>query len=224
MTHHQAGSSISRAELSKRGRAALRYAALSWPVLPLHTPDRDGACSCARRHCPKPGKHPRSRHGLHDASTARAQIQAWWTTWPTANIGVATGRLVVLDVDDPAGRDALAELERTHAPLPTTLTAATGRGRQLYFDAGQHRIRNSAGRLGPGLDVRGHGGIVTVPPSLHVSGHRYQWRIRQRPAPLVRSRLPRAMRPRPPRPPPASSQSVMARRSALGARAASAQT
>ena len=84
----------------------------------------------------------------------------------------------------PTGRAALAELERAHAPLPTTLTAATGRGRHLYFDAGQHRIRNSAGRLGPGLDVRGHGGIVTVPPSLHASGHRYQWRIRQRPAPL----------------------------------------
>jgi hypothetical protein len=60
----------------------VRYAALGWPVLALHTPDHEGACSCGRAGCPKPGKHPRTRHGLRDASADPAQIQTWWVTWP----------------------------------------------------------------------------------------------------------------------------------------------
>jgi hypothetical protein len=148
---------------SRAGEAALRYAAHGWPVLPLHTPTRDG-CSCGHPACPKPGKHPRTRRGLRDASSDPAQIRAWWTRWPHANVALATGRLVIVDVDGPAGRAALTALERAHAPLPVTLTAATGRGAHLYFDAGQQRIASSAGRLGDGLDVRGHGGYGIVPP------------------------------------------------------------
>jgi Bifunctional DNA primase/polymerase, N-terminal len=164
--------------------AALRYGALGWPVVPKHTPDVSGGCLCARRPCSKPGKHPRTRHGLHDASTDPAQIRAWWDLWPAANVGIATGRLVVLDVDGPDGRDALAELERTHGPLPSTLSATSGHGLHLYFDAGELRIRSSAGALSSGLDVRGHGGTITAPPSLHASGRRYKWRTRRRPATL----------------------------------------
>jgi len=168
---------------SRAGEAALRYAAHGWPVLPLHTPTRDG-CSCGHPACPKPGKHPRTRRGLRDASSDPAQIRAWWTRWPHANVALATGRLVIVDVDGPAGRAALTALERAHAPLPVTLTAATGRGAHLYFDAGQQRIASSAGRLGDGLDVRGHGGYGIVPPSLHAGGQRYRWTTRTRPARL----------------------------------------
>jgi Bifunctional DNA primase/polymerase, N-terminal len=91
---------------------------------------------------------------------------------------------VVVDVDGAHGRAALAALERTHASLPRTLAAVTARGVHLYFRAGAHRIANSAGRLGAGLDVRGRGGYVAAPPSLHADGHRYRWSIRRRPAPL----------------------------------------
>jgi hypothetical protein len=164
--------------------AALRYAALGWPVLPLHTPDHGRRCSCGRPNCPKPGKHPRSRRGLCDASADAAEIRAWWATWPHANVGVATGRLVILDVDGAHGRATLAALERAHGPLPPTLTAVTGRGAHLYFRADAHRVANSAGRLGAGLDVRGRGGYVVAPPSLHADGHRYRWSARRRPAPL----------------------------------------
>jgi Bifunctional DNA primase/polymerase, N-terminal len=163
---------------------AVRYAALGWPVLALHTPDHEGACSCGRAGCSKPGKHPRTRHGLRDASADPAQIQTWWVTWPNANVGLITGGLVVVDVDGTQGRQALAALQRAHRPLPPTLTALTGRGMHLYFQAGEHRIGNSAGRLGAGLDVRGRGGHVVAPPSLHADGHRYRSRTRHRPAPL----------------------------------------
>jgi hypothetical protein len=153
-------------------------------VLPLHTPDQHGRCSCGHGDCPNPGKHPRTRHGLRDASTNAARIQAWWAGWPHANVGVATGRLVVVDVDDAHGRAALAALEHAHRRLPRTLTAATGQGAHLYFHAGEHRVANSVGRLGAGLDVRGRGGYVVARPSLHADGHRYRWSVRQRPAPL----------------------------------------
>jgi hypothetical protein len=166
--------------------AAARYAALGWPVLPLHTPGDGGRCSCGRGDCPTPGKHPRTRHGLRDASTNAPWIRAWWAAWPDANVGVATGRLVVVDVDDAKGRAALAALEQDHEPLPRTLTAASGRGAHLYFRAGTQRVANSVGRLGAGLDVRGRGGYVVAPPSLHADGHRYRWSTRHRPALLPR--------------------------------------
>ena len=169
---------------SRRLRAALRYASVGWRVLPLHTPDAAGACSCGRRDCPKPGKHPRTRHGVHDATTDAEAISAWWTVWPDANVGLATGELLVVDVDGEAGAASLQRLEREHRPLPATLEAATGRGRHLYFTAPSEPLGNSAGRLGDGLDVRGNGGHIVAPPSLHADGNRYRWRTRRRPAAL----------------------------------------
>jgi hypothetical protein len=168
---------------SRTGAAALRYAAHGWPVLALHTSTGDG-CSCGHVACPKPGKHPRTRRGLRDATPDPAQIRAWWTRWPHANLALATGRLLVLDVDGPAGQAALDALEHAHTRLPVTLTATTGRGAHLYFDAGAHRIASSAGRLGDGLDIRGHGGYAIAPPSRHAAGHHYRWRTRSPPAPL----------------------------------------
>jgi hypothetical protein len=160
--------------LSRPAAAALRLASLAWPVFPLHTPTPDG-CSCARPDCEKPGKHPRTRRGLHAASTSSAEVIAWWTRWPDANLAVATGALVVIDVDGPDGERALDQLQATHEPLPATLTAASARGRHLYYQAGPHHIGNSAGRLGPGIDVRGHGGYIIAPPSRHATGHQYGW-------------------------------------------------
>ena len=73
-------------KVSKR-EAALAYAAAGWPVVPLHVADPVRGCSCgAGKGCPRPGKHPRSRHGVKDATRAPKQIRAWWDKWPDANI------------------------------------------------------------------------------------------------------------------------------------------
>jgi hypothetical protein len=54
--------------------------------------------------------------------------------------------------------------------------AQTGSGgRHLLLKHPGQRVPNSAGVLGPGLDVRGDGGYIVVPPSLHASGRRYSW-------------------------------------------------
>jgi hypothetical protein len=163
---------------------AMRYGQHGWPVLPLHTPTGRG-CSCSAYECGSPGKHPRNARGLHEASTDDARIRGWWARWPHANVGVATGTasgLVVLDIDVPDGPDSLAELEARHGPLPATCEQRTGSGgRQLLFAHPGTPVRNRAGVV-PGIDVRGDGGYIVVPPSLHAVGHRYQWTGRTPPA------------------------------------------
>ncbi len=121
--------------------------------------------------CQPRGKVPLATHGCRDASTDEATIRAWWARWPNANVGLATGNgLLVLDVDPRHGGDeSLAEL----AELPPTREALTGGGGRHLFYRGEARC--SAGRLGPGLDVRGAGGYVVAPPSVHPSGSLYRW-------------------------------------------------
>jgi hypothetical protein len=71
-----------------------------------------------------------------------------------------------VDVDD-GGLESLAKLERAGAPTPKTARARTGGGGiHVFFRYPEGtEIRNSAGLLSPGLDVRGEGGYVVVPPS-----------------------------------------------------------
>jgi len=69
---------------------------------------------------------------------------------------------------------SLAQLENEHGMLPSTVRTVTGKGRHIYFKA-VDGLRNSASRLGPGLDTRGDGGYVLLPPSGHVSGRAYRW-------------------------------------------------
>ena len=163
-----------RAEHSP-GAWAQRYSSWSWRILPLHTASR-GRCSCRDPECASPGKHPRTAHGVHDASRRPGQLRRWWATWPDANVGIATGPLVVVDVDGEPGHAALVALQtRNGRALPATPWVQTARGRHLYFLAPGLDIPNSSGRIGRGVDIRGVGGYVVAPPSRHASGRRYRW-------------------------------------------------
>jgi putative DNA primase/helicase len=145
--------------------------------------------------CPRPGKHPRTQNGLKDATTDRDQIEAWWTSWPDANVGIRTGadsNLVVLDIDAKSnGEQSLARLVEEHGLLPRTVAALTGGGgRHLLFKHPGPELRNSAGKLGPGLDVRGDGGYIVAPPSRHASGACYAWQQGTAPGDLALADLP----------------------------------
>ncbi len=100
----------------------------------------------------------------------------------TDNVGVATGgSIVVVDLDVKAGHDGFAALkclEREHGTLPATLTALTPTsGAHLYFRVPfGSDLRNSASKLAQGIDVRGKGGFVVAPPSIHPNGGAYAWR------------------------------------------------
>src|SRR2546423_1915388 len=81
----EAGIMPNRGAGSEKMKAALNYAAQGWPVFSVHSV-RGGVCTCQDRDCKSAGKHPRTVHGLHDATTDAEQIVEWWTRWPDANI------------------------------------------------------------------------------------------------------------------------------------------
>ena len=152
--------------------AALWYASVGLPVLPLHTPTPHGWCSCDREDCDRIGKHPRTPRGLHDASNDPDQIRTWWRRWRFANLGVRTGVVAdVCDIDSPtgltelrnvlAGADIAAPMVRTGSGGWHVWVAPTGHGNR--------------GRFLPDVDWRGIGGYVVAPPSIHVSGKPYTW-------------------------------------------------
>lgn len=161
---------------------ALFYARRGFAVFPLFTVE-DGACSCGKRGCGSPGKHPIGSlvpRGVLEATTDEATIGQWWAVYPDANIGIGTGdvsRIVVLDVDaGHGGADTLDNLVRIHGELPETWSVQTGGGGlHAWFRMPLLDVRNSAGAIGPGIDVRGNGGYVVAPPSLHASGRKYRW-------------------------------------------------
>ena len=129
--------------------SALNYAAQGWPVFPC-----------------RPGKkNPLTEHGFHDASIETAQIEEWWERWPEAWIGTPTGKLfIVLDIDvkDPS-RNGWDSLAGKRVLTPSSITPSGGA--HWFLLPPEREIRNSAGKVAPGLDVRGPGGYVCLPPA-----------------------------------------------------------
>jgi KaiC/GvpD/RAD55 family RecA-like ATPase len=114
------------------------------------------------------------------ASRDHAKITEWWTQHPDANIGLATGArsgIVVVDIDLKSnGEETIANLIETYGELPLTPQCRTGGGgRHIFFQHPGFEIRNSAGKLGDGIDIRGDGGYVVAAPSIHETGNKYQW-------------------------------------------------
>ena len=145
---------------------ALQYAGRGWRIFPIKPLD----------------KKPLTKHGFKDASVSPSIIEAWWKKYPTANIGLATGQasgLVVLDVDGQEGFESLDKLLAHYngKPMPYTEIVRTSRGIHIYFALPQgERLPCSTGQgIEKGLDVRGDGGYVILPPSIHPSGHVYEW-------------------------------------------------
>jgi hypothetical protein len=175
--------------------AALGYAARGIPVLPLHypLPHRSGLqpipsdpqatvaradCSCRDPDCGQVGKHPLGSlvpHGVKDATCNRARILAWWTRHPQANIGLATGHTFdVLDVDGPAGAQAIQELAAEHDLESFGPLVRTG-GDGWHFYLAPTGLGNVRAADLTHVDWRGRGGYVVAPPSRHASGHPYKW-------------------------------------------------
>ena len=138
--------------------AALDYAARGWLVLPLHSIRADGCCTCGKSDCTSPGKHPRTLHGLKNATTEVEQVHRWWAQWPDANIGIATGDasgLVVVDLDGSIGKENFLELLLPHGfELDTLMSHTGGGGYHWLFEHPGVPIKNSTGALGVGIDSK----------------------------------------------------------------------
>jgi putative DNA primase/helicase len=146
--------------------AALFYAQrLNWSIFPLKPKE----------------KQPATPHGVTDASKDPDVVRAWWQRTPTANIGLATGEIVVLDFDAHkpgyGGADLLTLLTEEY---PTVTADTPSGGVHLLFAARPGlRLTNARGLLPKGVDVRGHGGYIVVAPSVFArNGTSGAWRWR----------------------------------------------
>ena len=144
--------------------AVLKYARHGTPIFPVDPADKSPLCA----------------HGFHDATATERQVRRWWRRWPNAMIGMPTGprtRIWVLDVDaELIATHPMARLYAIHGPLPNTAASDTPRGgMHFFFRWDGANIRNSIGKLGPGVDVRGVGGYVVLPPSVRSDGKAYCW-------------------------------------------------
>ena len=129
--------------------------------------------------CRPRDKQPAVFNGVKRATTDQDVITGWWRS-TEYNIGLATGaqsRIFVIDVDSLDAETELAKLEQQHEALPRTTEVLTARGRHLYFQWPDRPVRNSASKIAPGIDVRGEGGYVLAPPSIHPSGKPYCWSV-----------------------------------------------
>lgn len=158
-------------------KAALNYIAQGFPVFPCCW-TIDGKCECGRGHQGRDiGKVPLTPHGLKDATLMMTRAREYWAHWPSANVAIAIPPThFVLDVDiEHGGFESLSKLQEKYDALPTTWLVITGSGGQHYWYKTNTPIRNTTGLDGlPGLDIRGTGGYVIAPPSMHRSGHRYE--------------------------------------------------
>jgi putative DNA primase/helicase len=172
--------------------AALAFGRRGIAVFPLHYPvNREGllVCSCGNPKCKDAAKHPYARHapnGLKNATTDLCTIGRWWSPGTPYNIGARSGApsgFVVVDVDPRhGGHESLARLEEQHGPLPPTWRSITGGGGEhIFLRHPGHPVPNAVGTIAPGIDLRGDGGYVVAPPSLHISGRNYAWNVDHHP-------------------------------------------
>jgi hypothetical protein len=144
---------------------ALAYGRNGFAVLPVYEIGPDGHCSCPKGAiCQIPGKHPRTPHGVNDATNGLDQIRDWWTRWPRANIGMVPAGFSVVDVDPRNGGDGSLFEQRCYAQ-------SGGGGNHFIF---KPLIDGATSKCFlPGLDF--NPGYFLVEPSNHKSGGAYRW-------------------------------------------------
>jgi predicted P-loop ATPase len=152
---------------NKMLKCALYYAKSGLAVFPLK---------------PK-SKMPIYPGGFKIATTDTGTITEWWTKHPSANIGIATGvksgGMFVIDLDKDSdkgidGYETLTDWERDNGDLPDTANTITGRGGYHLLYKTNKTVKSRAG-LYDGIDIRGDGGYIVAPPSIHNNGNEYQW-------------------------------------------------
>jgi putative DNA primase/helicase len=168
---------------SNRLSRALQYARYGLHVLPVYGITKDGHCACdAGEKCDRPAKHPKAESGVRDATTDAAQITAWWTKWPNANIGIVPGRRsgIVAIYVRRSDTDALSDLEAKFGKLDTVTILTPDGDRILLFRYPPFPVETdtSGDMFGweTGLQIWSDDfGYIVAPPSCSVSGEKYKF-------------------------------------------------
>jgi hypothetical protein len=143
--------------------AAMAYATAGVPVFPIAAG----------------GKRPLTKHGFQDATTAGRRVEDWWSLMPSSNIGIPAGvasGVVVVDVDVHGTVTGYPAFDRARrAGLVNgweILVRSPSGGMHAYFPADGAQSHRSWQAARAGIDFRGDGGYIIVPPSRRViSGH-----------------------------------------------------
>jgi hypothetical protein len=171
-------------EINNMGKLELvqLYMDCGFIVLPTHYPIfvEDGvSCSCPKGlNCSNKGKHPVFRYGYIDAlnyETLKKSYIKKFAENPKLNIGFKVMGYSVLDVDYKHNGDkTLRELQYEYeVDMNNVLSVQSGNGRHIYTN--NIDLKNTAGVIGAGLDIRSDGGFIVAPGSQHKSGKFYQW-------------------------------------------------
>lgn len=101
------------------------------------------------------------------------ELEAWWKRFPEANVAIICGKIsgiYCVDGDGEEGQNWIAE-----NLIPTTVYSKTARGIHAIYRIPAHSVIRNRVRLAPQVDIRGEGGYFVAPPSVHATGHKYQW-------------------------------------------------
>ncbi len=136
---------------------ALNYLKLGFSVIPLRPKGKEPLIPWAE---------------FQKRRAVEEEVRGWFAKTTDANIGIVTGSIsgvAVVDLDGPEGLKSALELN-----LHSTVISNTGNGKHLWFKSPTWNVQNAV-RKYPGIDIRGDGGFIVVPPSIHENGRRYRF-------------------------------------------------
>lgn len=135
---------------------ALEYLKSGYSIIPLH----------------KRSKIPVIKWEQYQKKLPTIDEVSYWFS-KDVNIAIITGAvsgLVVVDIDENKG----GKPQEIYRRFPTQMVAKTGNGYHFYYTHPKWHVDNYAG-IKEGVDVRGDGGYVVAPPSVHPNGAIYSW-------------------------------------------------
>jgi hypothetical protein len=149
---------------------ALSYLEHGWSIIPLSPGDKRPYFALL------PREDGQAKWEMYQTrQPTEEEVRRWFTVAPNANIGIVTGTVSGILVQDLDGPEGMSEAQR-HGALPNTPMSRTGHGLHVVYRHPGGELPNFT-RRAPGIDARGDGGYIAAPPSLHPNGHRYQWHI-----------------------------------------------
>jgi Bifunctional DNA primase/polymerase, N-terminal len=155
---------------------ALRWVDRGFRVFPCEPRDKTPCFALVPKDRGPDGKLVEGTAGFKKATREPEKISSWWRRIPNANIGLATGHGVfALDLDGPDAEIWFANACGRNGECPRTLTSRTSRGWHLFFKTAAE-VPCSTSRLAPKVDIKGIGGYVIAPPSVHPDGPVYALR------------------------------------------------
>lgn len=138
---------------------ALRYRQLGWSIIPIERKSKLPALKSWKEY--------------QERLPTNQEIQNWFYNLTPLNLAIVTGRiskLVVIDVDTLS-----IPLGLTNLNLISPISVKTGKGKHFYFRLKDNEIIPSRTRVFDNVDIRGDGGYIIAPPSIHDSGMQYRW-------------------------------------------------